>query len=498
MPNIMKDEIFTDYKYNLELFNRINKLIYSNEYFLEHFFYKDYNLWHSYQAQIFERIKLFSNNISYNKTNTSILKIINSFCIGLFSSIISIIAFLIIILNRRKVLVYSIDKTSSKYKSDFRIEEIYNTLINNKVGFLEIFHTLLDKNFILNFFARRRFAIYIESMDFIFSLLYKLNFIRIHNTTIINDLNFNNFKENEIKFIRNLFLEYLIKFELSKFRIKLLSLFLRFTNIKILLSIDDVRHYNDLILACKINNIETYAFQHGHYTKYHVGWLSCTIKNYKIITPDKLIVWSDYWKNELIRLGTYFDKAQIIVGGYKDIIDVNIKNRRKTSQVNILMCYVKDAPKVEIFKFIRRLLMFNNIRIYFKLRSDIDTNLQLNNYNIKDNFHERFILINNINEIINEVDLVTGPLSTLFYDMIMYHKPIAVLKIGAYYGEELVLNSLADEIDPDNKNIIDELIRIKNTPKKILEHRKQRLLGKKRTFLGKYIKNVLIKEELIK
>ena len=483
MPNIMKDEIFTDYKYSLELFNRINKLIYSNEYFLEHFFYKDYNLWHSYQAQIFERIKLFSNNISYNKTNTSILKIINSFCIGLFSSIISIIAFLIIILNRRKVLVYSIDRTSSKYKCDFRIEEIYNTLINNKVGFLEIFHTLLDKNFILNFFARRRFAIYIESMDFIFSLLYKLNFIRIHNTTIINDLNFNNFKENEIKFIRNLFLEYLIKFELSKFRIKLLSLFLRFTNIKILLSIDDVRHYNDLILACKINNIETYAFQHGHYTKYHVGWLSCTIKNYKIITPDKLIVWSDYWKNELIRLGTYFDKAQIIVGGYKDIIDVNIKNRRKTSQVNILIPYETEAPKDEILANIEEILKYKNINIFFKLRPDIDKKIQLQEYKINDDFHERLFIIEDIKIIINKIDIVAGTYSTFLYDMIKYDKKIVIFKTCLDYGDAMVTNGLADYIYINKHNVYESIIKICRTSSNKMKRRREILYGKKQTLL---------------
>ena len=473
------------YKDSLLLLNKINEIILNNRNISQMFVYKGYDFWQSYQMLIFQNIKKFIQNKDHKiiTKRINLLIIVKYIILNTLLIFISILSIIIIYITRRKVIVYCSDKISSKYKSDFRIEEIYSTLINNKVGFLEIFHTLLDKNVILNFFARRRFSIYIESIDFIFLLLYKLKFIRIHNTTIINYLNLNNFKENDIKFIRNLFSEYLIKFELSKFRIELLSLFLRFTSIKLLLTIDDVRHYNELILACKINNIETYAFQHGHYTKYHVGWLSCKIKNYKIITPDKLIVWSNYWKNELLRLGTYFNKDQIVVGGYKDIIDVNIKNRRKTSQVNILIPYETEAPKDEILANIEEILKYKNINIFFKLRPDIDKKIQLQEYKINDDFHERLFIIEDIKIIINKIDIVAGTYSTFLYDMIKYDKKIVIFKTCLDYGDAMVTNGLADYIYINKHNVYESIIKICRTSSNKMKRKREILYGKKQTLL---------------
>ena len=52
------------------------------------------------------------------------------------------------------------------------------------------------------------------------------------------------------------------------------------------------------------------------------------------IKPAHTIVWSDYWKKELQRLGSYFHEEEIVIGGQAKESKVVEKQQDKKMQTN--------------------------------------------------------------------------------------------------------------------------------------------------------------------
>jgi len=308
------------------------------------------------------------------------------------------------------------------------------------------------------------------------------------------------FSTDEQKFVRLIIEKYVRKIKRSIFSIKLLTKILTSTKIKVLFALDDARSYNELILACKLSGITTYALQHGHFTKYHVGWLvdsSVVIGN--VSSPDFILVWSSYWKKELIRLGGIFDPGQIIIGGVK--VKINFENKGqsdnvKNKNINILIPYETACPKSEVAEYINKLLDCPNVHVFFKLRPDISQEIQLKEYELEKTFNERFEVISDIKECIKKVDIVAGVYSTFLYDMIAYDKRVVILDTSSDYGEGMIINSLADRLSSKGAicKRLDEIVDIPNAE---IDKRKKRLYGIESKYLHETLESFLIKEKIV-
>ena len=69
-------------------------------------------------------------------------------------------------------------------------------------------------------------------------------------------------------------------------------------------------------------------------------------------------------------------------------------------------------------------------------------------------------------------------------------KPVVILKTDLDWGEGLLANNLADELDIDDSDIPTTLERIKNTNVKVLQDRKDKLYGEI-VFLESTLKSIL-------
>jgi hypothetical protein len=392
-----------DYKKSLALLQQINEIQIDGKSLRSFFVVHGYDMWESYQMSLFADIKrwtVYPNDYKRDKkSRASVLRILL-----LIESLVALI------FKKPDVLVYTIDKISSKTaENDVRIDSLYEVLTTHKIKYLEIVHAVSGTVTLGNFLTRKRLVVYLEA--FMFGSCKFEHTVDLHN-----------FEDKE--FVLHLIKKYYHRLCTTKHINKIFT----FIRPKAVWGIDDVRHTGELLIAAKEKKIPTYLFQHGHFTKYHVGWLSSGISKYKIPRADYIVVWNEYWKKELIRLGTYYPEQSIIIGGEKTKKKIAIET---STTLSVLIPYETDAPKEEVKKYIAALKL-NNIRVYLKVRNDISHTRQVEEYGGD---------IESVTDIV-PVTAIVGVYSTLLYDA-LGTIPVGILDTSMDYGLGMVENGLA-------------------------------------------------------
>lgn len=434
-------ETYADYQYSLDLFSRLNTWVEKNPELAKIFLYRNYTMWQTYQQPLFADMLLWSkdkNTQRFIRTH-SVYEVIKIFIFGIFAFLVSFVAIIIVIVTRRKIALFTGDKVSGPYNNDFRINPLYEAVTSLGAPYIEVVHAVIGFQTVRNFFTRKRFVIYLEIVD-----LFSYIFVRIHKLYFLRKLkqyNLDDFSPEERHFIRILLSKYASSMFISRRRTDFFRVLLATTSIKSFFSIDDVRHYNEVVLACLLSHVPFYAIQHGHYTKYHVGWYRANSHTGIIIKPTALIVWSEYWKQELLRLKTYFTSDQIIVGGNKD--NPRAVSKADGESITVLMPYETQAPKHEVVEYVKKILALPNVNFVFKVRSDHDTDEQLSSYGFHD-MRDRVIVIDNINGVLQNISLVIGTYSTFLYDMVAHGLPVLLMETSIDYGEGMITGGFAE------------------------------------------------------
>lgn len=443
------------FSYALDKLHKFNRAVGTNSILADLFITKDFNFLQAFQTAILFDFKYFyeKNRLKEDTAQFELreFEIPSSWPQHLLALAVTCWAVLKLLLARPKVIVFSVDKVNSKYKSDFRIEGLYDFLHQNNIRYAEIIHTIIGGHFKKFLFQRKRSVIYLESVDSLFKLLAKVGIIIIHSSKIIKQIDLTSFGDDG-EIVKSMLLKYLIRIRQSQFRIRTLSGLLSLSSIQTLLTIDDTRDYHELLAACHANKMNTYAFQHGAFSKYTVGWLYCGYGRESIVKPNKLFLWGRYWLDELKRLGTYFDDAQLgFAGNPKNFRAVTfpITTTIPDKIITILMPYEIEAPKREVAKFVYEILKCPSLEFIFKTRSDASNKSQLVEYEFKEVMPSNFMMMSSIpDDLMAKIDIVVGTHSTFLYEMLAYLKPIYILKTDLDYSEGMVINGLADWLDP--------------------------------------------------
>ncbi len=368
-----------------------------------------------------------------------------------FSVLITLGAFLKLFLGRARLLVYTPDKYS-KHDCDFRFAAVYDYLRKNKIGFTEVFHTLLGKEFYDNFFKRKRAAIYLESLTFPIFLDSNFN---------AADIDFSPVESHSTRYFSYLLAIVDKRAQASIRLIKILSWLLKLTGVRKVIAIDDMRFTSELVMACKLNDIKTFAFQHGAFIKYLVGFMNYGIPRDLSVTFDKLFVWNAYWKKALLDFSSQYDEKNVEVGGcLRELPAISYKKREAKitdiSQVKLLVPYEGMVGPTntmkEIKAFVEKFLGLG-ISIFFKVRQDVSGREQLENYGLSGN--DQVEVIKEVDEkTLSQVDAVVGSYSTFLNEMLFYDKPVFLMRTSFDMGHRLADDNLAillpDDFRPEN------------------------------------------------
>lgn len=400
-----------DYRKVIAILDKINSIQIEGKAINSFFISDGYDMWASYQMAIFADIKRYTAYpLEYKKDKKKAFSI--------FRVILLLESILAVLVISPEVLVYTIDKVSSKiHNNDSRIDSLYQVMSRNRVNFLEVVHYVSVNETLNNFFRRKRLVVYLESLFFFKKRIPKLH-VEIPDSP-------------DKDFILHTIEKYHARFYSTFYFYKLL----KHIKPKVFIGIDDVRHTGELLLQLQHAQIPSYFLQHGHFTKYHVGWLDYTRKLGNIPRADYIIVWNEYWKNELIRLGTYYPQENILIGGEK-VMQAKNSNLKSSSEVSVLIPYETDAPKVEIIEYVKQ-LKSEGIKVYLKVRNDIPHAKQIAEYGGD---------IEATTDVLS-VTAVLGVYSTFLYDVIGI-LPVGLFKTSMDYGYGMIENGLAGLVSP--------------------------------------------------
>ncbi len=165
---------------------------------------------------------------------------------------------------------------------------------------------------------------------------------------------------NEIKILNNIKNRCLFYEKNERTLSKNLQKFLFKKNIKKLICIDDYRIIQTLLDASNQLKIKTVAYQHGRFNEFQL----C----FKGKTFDEFIVWSKFFKKEIIKLNANYNEKKIKVFNFRFK-----KLKLKRNSNNLLYLCEQKVPINQIIKDIK-LLNKNllNKKIFIKLRSRLN------------------------------------------------------------------------------------------------------------------------------
>ncbi|MEN9604441.1 MAG: hypothetical protein RJB39_126 [Candidatus Parcubacteria bacterium] len=436
-----------DYKKTLELLNAFNQALRTSGAERD-FYYEGKNLLASFQMSIFSDIKMYTADPLklINENNQSLGQKIKAHLMQSVLSALSFFSFCVVYLRyvwTRKpvVAVYSIDTTSDKiHNRDGRVSYLYDYVRQNGESLLEFMHTVPSLHSLRKFLIRKSPTIYLESINFLAS-----GFVSSRKKKYIDRslLNFPGLEQRDADFLYTLYKKYKRRKEVFVISQNIYGFIYRRFTIQRFWSIDDTRHVFELLPELQKQRVKTYVFQHGHYTKYHTGFLTDMFDKVEIIKPQFIVVWNEYFKKELLRLSSYFSEEQILVGGEKRGVRAYVQKEIGDSIGSVLIPYETDAPKAEVKAYIEKFIQEGKT-VYFKLRKDITKEVQLQQYGfVTGEINEKCIVIFDEKDILNKIDMVAGVYSTYLYDMLYLGVPVAVLDTSMDYGMGMVEGGLA-------------------------------------------------------
>ena len=394
-----------------------------------------FSVWHWYQDSIYESLRqgiLYSPTPTHVSLRSSAIFIV----LGGLLFLITIAAAISARLRGVRVMVFSVDRTTLNGKTDQRLAAVYDALARTQTPFVELWHSHHPKTSLGNLCKRRRLGAYLMAFDWCFWMGEGMWHRRMGKWS---EESFAEFSDplHAHRIAQNFYL----RVPLSRGRVFLLEYFCVIAGIKFIVGIDDPRNYHEIACAAKRRQIPFVVVQHGHFTKYHIGWLERYPFALPRCIPDTLVVWSNYWKNELHRLHSVFSPERIVVGGAKQTTVVPGRSSMADGLIHLVVPFETGAPHSEVAPYLHALSMRDNVRIYFKLRPDESVEAQLAAYSLLP-LPKNVEAVSFLPEGVR-IDAVVGVYSTYLYDLIAAGIPAGVLETGCDFGSGLTDNGLA-------------------------------------------------------
>lgn len=436
---------------NLEILKKINLLKIEGIPIYDFCRYKHYSTWSFNQIWLWDALV----NRSVKKQEKNIINILKRIKNIIQYSILALLLILKLRINKTKILVYSIAKS----KKDFRLAKVFNFLEKNNIKYREVVHGLKANLY------NAKPVFFIDLVNLLFS-----------SKKVSYQLELDEFEEDQRDYLREVINGLLANTVQSEKKIKFIRWYLKLTGINTLLTIDDPRYYNELIIAAQELGIKVVSFQHGRFNKYLTGWINYNIPPEKCVAPDKFIVWNKYWRDELISLSSVYNfyKKRVVIGGQPFYSNNDFMATQFDGQLVVLIPFELKADKEAVRNCIKQLLLIPKLKIYFKARPDQDIEEQLKISELHD-FKSRpnFNIIQELNaEILKEINLVIGTYSTLLYEMIESGKPVMVLRSDNTQADNLVDGGLADFLTDNSVDLESQMKSVASTSIDILKERK--------------------------
>lgn len=223
--------------------------------------------------------------------------------------------------------------------------------------------------------------------------------------------------------IQNFFCYSIIKNLISKkfgniYFLKIIALIFKFINIKYLYTIDDRREIEILSNLSRKNKLKVLIYMHGKF--------SYKSKKLSKLFFNKYLVWSNFFKKQLLLMNKNYKKENIIVVG-NPILKGKFFNRKSKKYIKIKRCLILDEDYIsfyEIKHFLENISKYKNVQFYYKKKVTRELSRKFESFCSYNNFRiiscndrmEKIIKKFKINSIVASTS--TGLLEAPYYNTV--------------------------------------------------------------------------------
>lgn len=453
----------------------------NNSYVPKSFMYKGYELWwihcdniflyfclpYSQYKKLLEYLKdfetvyffnppykaLFSCYLRAHKREVVILrdsglKMPSLLPFGVFVQIIlTIINIPILMVQKRRVMLFTGDKFDKGKDYDFRMKFIYKELREKNIKFVEFIRGLESwKTILKHAWKRKRPVIYSETATFVGKFLSILSGGRRHAKQKFGAHIFASEIDPEIKFKYLIATQYLLTVYDDIWAIRIMKWILRLIGVKTaIIPAANERNFHT-VLGCKLNNIPTVGILHGVASRfYNIYDFLPGFCGSKILSVDKYGLWSEWWREYYLKYSNAYRSEQLFVSGpmrpleFKKISGNHNQSQEKNKIIKILFAPGELSNPVEVISYLEYLMKTDKISVYLSFRPYRDGFkrwIDKHKPELIDKIGKKNILSENIHEAIAICDVVVGTYSTGALEAFLQLKPVIFFntrKWGDYF-----------------------------------------------------------------
>lgn len=273
---------------------------------------------------------------------------------------------------------------------------------------------------------------------------YKFNYLGIDITNVLKKFIFTNLEDKYYSYIYEIInAEKLIK---SKCISKVIT-------------IDEADRFRCFIYAANMNNIESYAIQHGLINKVSYSYM-IPDKDKKLV-PKKTFLWGEEFKEQLINYTNIYNNENIFVVGQPrtdilyDLLQENIRVKNPKLRVLYATQPILDLTEQATEIICSAFANLDNYEIMIKLHPSDKNNELYNNLIVKYNLtNVKIVKEMDIYECLIWCDVVISVHSTVILEGAILNKPSICILLSDYYDlGDFVKDGISIGVESDNELI---------------------------------------------
>lgn len=420
------------------------------------------------------------------------------FPFGIFLQIvITLISLPLLVLMKRRFMLYIGDKFKKNRDYDFRMEFIYEELRRGNILFVEFIRSLESWKIVLQHaFVRRRPVIYSEAVAFVGRFCSSLSGGHRRAQREFGARNFDKVTNPEKRFKLLIASQYLLTVYDDIWTIRIMKLILRMIGVKAAFIPSATERNFPVVLGCKLVGIPTVGIQHGITPRhYAVSEFMDGFDGEKSLSVDRYGLWSEGWRQYFIKYSKVYKPEQLYVSGSmrplqkQDMSSVTDQAPKIEDKISVLFISEQLAEPAEVLPYLSALINSKEFSVHLKIRPYRDGFEEWLKKNRPEILNKVKIIREDIHQAIASSDVVVGSHSTAVLEALSQLKPFVFFqtqKWGDYF--EIKSFNSGYLFFAENPQELSVLVRErKSTPQKILQELQLHFLGDPYKNGGKWV-----------
>lgn len=347
-------------------------------------------------------------------------------------------------LQRSDTAFYAIDVVSPGLQYDFRLQPLYDALKKRRYRYVEYVHITDAALAVETRKKRGRDAVYYEVIG---DLMGGPAVSLPADVALVAGCDLDPFGLHRDVVARCV--QWMLAWSRSSIlQVRLLKRLLRIQGACRAIVLDDSRHAQELVVACKSLRIPVLSYMHGLLNRYHPGLMAYGSEGARRHTADLYGLWSEYFRRR-VTCGDLYDESNTFVCGplrqptRAELSALARRPRGEQGSIRVLVVSEPRTPPDEVAPYLRALLTDVRIRVAVKTRPGEARPYACRGLGEAEMAQINLVPGGTVFEAFADADVVIAAYSSVLYEAAMALLPIVHLSTSFSYGKDIATDGLA-------------------------------------------------------